>query len=57
MYLLKKEAGLTYSEIGNLLGGRDHTTVMYGVSKIEELLLKKSGLSEELLGITGKPTL
>ena len=57
MYLLKKEAGLTYSEIGNLLGGRDHTTVMYGVSKIEELLLKKSGLSEELLGITGKPSL
>ena len=59
MYLLKKELGLTFVEIGNLLGGRDHTTIMYGVGKIE-LLLKNTRLSEEILGITGerrgKPT-
>ncbi|MEK9178206.1 MAG: chromosomal replication initiator protein DnaA, partial [Patescibacteria group bacterium] len=54
MYLLKKEVGLTYSEIGNLLGGRDHTTVMHGVSKIEEQLSKKGSLTDELMGITGK---
>lgn len=51
MYLLKKEAGLTFVEIGNLLGGRDHTTIMHGVEKIEELLSQKR-MSEEIQGIT-----
>lgn len=37
MFLLKKELSLTFSEIGNLLGGRDHTTVMHGVEKVEKL--------------------
>jgi chromosomal replication initiator protein len=34
MYLLKEKLGLTHVEIGNLLGGRDHTTIMHGVEKI-----------------------
>ncbi len=51
MFLLKKELGLTYIEIGNLLGGRDHTTIMHGVTKIENLLTKTK-LSEEIMGIT-----
>ncbi len=50
MYLLKKELGLTFVEIGNLLGGRDHTTVMHGVEKVENLL-KKSLIREDILGI------
>lgn len=50
MYVLKRDLNLTYSEIGNLLGGRDHTTVMHGVRKIENLLEEKL-TSEELLGI------
>lgn len=51
MYLLKKELSLTYSEIGNILGGRDHTTIMHGVEKIESLL-PTSNLSEDISGIT-----
>jgi chromosomal replication initiator protein len=50
MYLLKKELGLTFVEIGNLLGGRDHTTIMHGVDKVENML-KKSLISEDILGI------
>jgi chromosomal replication initiator protein len=50
MYVLKRDLGLTYVEIGNLLGGRDHTTIMHGVEKIETLLENKL-TSEELLGI------
>lgn len=50
MYVLKKDLDLTYSEIGALLGGRDHTTVMHGVSKIESMLEGKSA-SLESLGI------
>ena len=52
MYLLKKELGLTFVEIGNMLGGRDHTTVMHGVEKVENMLTSRPGLSEEIVGIT-----
>ncbi len=53
MHLLKKELGLTFVEIGNILGGRDHTTIMYGVGKIEKLIVDTSSqLSAEILGIT-----
>lgn len=34
MFLLRNEIGMNYEEIGNLLGGRDHTTIMYGCEKI-----------------------
>lgn len=51
MFLLKKELGLTFVEIGNLLGGRDHTTIIHGVEKIEGLL-KKSLISEDILRIS-----
>jgi len=47
MYILKKELNLTFVEIGNLLGGRDHTTIMHGVTKVEGML-KKSLLSEDI---------
>ncbi|MFO7944276.1 MAG: chromosomal replication initiator protein DnaA [Anaerolineales bacterium] len=38
MHLLREGTSLSYPEIGELLGGRDHTTVMYGNDKIGELL-------------------
>ncbi len=52
MYLLKTELGITLVEIGNLLGGRDHTTVMHGVEKMERLLDSKARVTEDILGIT-----
>lgn len=51
MYLLKKELDLAYAEIGNMLGGRDHTTIMHGVEKISQLVDNKSRVSEDILGI------
>lgn len=50
MYMLKKDLSLSFVEIGNILGGRDHTTIMHGVGKIEKLLLNKN-FSEEIMGI------
>lgn len=52
MYLLKKELGLTLVEIGNLLGGRDHTTIMHGVEKVESMS-KDPLVKKEILGIVG----
>lgn len=36
MYLLYQECKLPYQRIGEILGGRDHTTIMHGVEKIHE---------------------
>lgn len=51
MYLLYSELGLTYIEIGNLLGGRDHTTIMHGVDKISKLVDNKDKVAVDILGI------
>lgn len=48
MYLLKEELGLTFSDIGNILGGRDHTTVMHGVDKIKEMSVNSTSSNEEI---------
>jgi len=34
MYLLYKDTSLSYPSIGEMLGGRDHTTVIHGVEAI-----------------------
>lgn len=52
MYLLKKELGLPFVEIGNILGGRDHTTIMHGVGKIDKLLSTKDKIYVDIVGIT-----
>ena len=38
MFLLREDAKLSLPHIGELIGGRDHTTVMYGCDKIAELM-------------------
>jgi chromosomal replication initiator protein len=50
MFILKQDLSLSFTEIGNILGGRDHTTIMHGVEKIEGLMSNKI-FSEEILGI------
>lgn len=52
MYLLKKELKLPFVEIGNALGGRDHTTIMHGVGKMEYLVDNKEQPFEDIMGIT-----
>lgn len=38
MKILRTKGKLTYTEIGSYLGGRDHSTVIYGCNLIESLL-------------------
>lgn len=47
MFLLRNELGLSFVEIGNLLGGRDHTTIMHGVDKIQ-LMIDKNILNDDI---------
>ncbi len=35
MYLIKTELDLPYTEIGSLFGGRDHSTVIHSVNKVQ----------------------
>ncbi len=48
MYLLKNLTELPLTQIGDLLGGRDHTTVMHGVGKIEKLLEENLQIREQV---------
>jgi chromosomal replication initiator protein len=54
MYLLKEDGGLTFAEIGNVLGGRDHTTIMHAVEKIENLLANSENTQEEIHSLKRK---
>jgi chromosomal replication initiator protein len=48
MYLAKQLTLRSLPEIGRRFGGRDHTTIMHGVRKIEELMLTDSQLADDL---------
>lgn len=48
MYLAKKLTTRSLPEIGRRFGGRDHTTVMHGVRRIEELKAEDTQLAEDL---------
>ena len=48
MYLAKQLTTRSLPEIGRKFGGRDHTTVMHAVRKIDELRAADPGLSEDI---------
>lgn len=48
MYLLREETDSSLVDIGKALGGRDHTTIMYGCDKISENQNTDSRLRQEV---------
>jgi chromosomal replication initiator protein len=48
MYLAKALTPRSLPEIGRRFGGRDHTTVLHAVRKIESLSGQDSGLAGEI---------
>lgn len=48
MYLCKELTGLSTTDIGEKLGNRDHSTVIHGCTKIEEMLKVDNGLQHTI---------
>jgi chromosomal replication initiator protein len=48
MALAKELTPLSLPDIGEAFGGRDHTTVLHAVRKIEALVARDIALSEEV---------
>jgi len=48
MYLAKQLTSRSLPEIGRRFGGRDHTTVMHGVKRVEELKMLDNQIAEDL---------
>jgi len=57
MFLIRKELETSLPSIGEILGGRDHTTVIHAVSKIDRMLKENDNLRQELSIITDKACL
>jgi len=51
MYLLREETDASLMDIGRLLGGRDHTTIIYGCEKISDEINSDSRLRQEVVTI------
>lgn len=51
MFLLRETTGASLPQIGQVLGGRDHTTVMYAVEKIAQEIEQDDQRRRELLAI------
>jgi len=51
MYLLREEANYSLPKIGEAMGGRDHTTVMYACQKITDLLERDDKLRRQVIKI------
>ncbi len=51
MYILRTETELSLPQIGKGLGGRDHTTIMHGIDKIEAKIDVDEDLKRDVLSI------
>ena len=54
MYLMREESNASLPQIGDALGGRDHTTVMYGCDKIADLLERDDKIRRKVIEIREK---
>lgn len=54
MYLCKQHTTRSYPDIGRRFGGRDHTTVLHGVRKIEEMLSQDEQIARDVEALTRK---
>jgi chromosomal replication initiator protein len=51
MYLLREETEASLPSIGEALGGRDHTTVMYGCEKVADMVERDDATRRDIIRI------
>lgn len=51
MYLMREETNASLPAIGDALGGRDHTTIMYGCDKISDLVERDDSVRRDIIRI------
>jgi chromosomal replication initiator protein len=51
MYILYKECQLPMEKVGEILGGRDHTTVLHGIKKMEQGIVRDRDLQKLLIEV------
>lgn len=51
MYLLREEANISLPQIGEKLGGRDHTTILYGCEKVADLIERDDRFRRQMVEI------
>ncbi len=49
MYLIREETDASLPQIGDLLGGRDHSTILYGCERVAELVEGDGDLRREVM--------
>ncbi|MDQ1512219.1 MAG: chromosomal replication initiator protein [Microbacteriaceae bacterium] len=54
MYLCRELTSLSLPKIGQLFGGRDHTTVMYANKKISELMKERRSIYNQVSELTSR---
>ena len=52
MYLLREQAGISLPKIGQELGGRDHTTVIYACDKVASMMDRDERLRRQVLQLS-----
>lgn len=51
MFLMRAETGSSLVEIGQRLGGRDHSTVLHGIEKVERQIENDQRLRSEIIAV------
>jgi len=51
IYLVRKLTKLSLPEIGSVFGGRDHTTIMHSINKVEDLISKQPDFKKKVDGL------
>ena len=52
MYLIRRMTNLSQGDIGKEFGGRDHTTVLHSLDKVEKQMRSDPAFAEEVKAIT-----
>ncbi len=51
MYLIREETDASLPAVGDALGGRDHTTIMYGCKKVADMIERDDMLRRQVIAI------